>query len=32
MLPKYPEDAWVQYFWKRSLELCPLDFSHLETR
>ena len=32
MLPKYPEDAWVQYFWKRSLELCPLDFSHLEAR
>ncbi|MCL5287362.1 MAG: hypothetical protein M1453_05130 [Acidobacteria bacterium] len=32
MLPKYAEDAWVQYFWKRSLELCPLDFSHLETR
>lgn len=28
-LPKYPEDAWVQYFWKRSLELRPLDFSPL---
>jgi hypothetical protein len=28
-LPKYPEDAWVQYFWKRSLELRPLDFSRL---
>jgi hypothetical protein len=26
-LPKYPDDAWVQYFWKRSLELRPLDFS-----
>jgi hypothetical protein len=30
MLPKFPEDAWVQYFWQRGLELCPLDFSHLE--
>lgn len=29
MLPKYPEDAWVQYFWQRSLELRPLDFAHL---
>ena len=29
-LPKYPEDDWVQYFWRRSLELRPLDFSHLE--
>lgn len=28
-LPKYPDDAWVQYFWKRSLELSPLDFSSL---
>jgi hypothetical protein len=28
-LPKYSQDAWVQYFWKRSLELRPLDFSHL---
>ena len=28
-LPKYPDDAWVQYFWKRSLELRPLDFSPL---
>jgi hypothetical protein len=26
-LPKYQDDAWVQYFWKRSLELRPLDFS-----
>ena len=32
MLPKFPEDTWVQYFWQRSLDLCPLDFSHLETR
>lgn len=32
MLPKYSEDSWVQYFWKRSLELHPLDFRHLETR
>jgi hypothetical protein len=32
MLPTFPEDAWVQYFWQRSLDLCPLDFSHLETR
>lgn len=30
MLPKYPDDAWVQYFWKRSLELHPLKFRHLE--
>jgi hypothetical protein len=30
MLPKYPDDAWVQYFWKRSLELHPLDFRQLE--
>ncbi len=29
-LPKYPEDAWVQYFWRRSLELRPLDFNPLE--
>jgi hypothetical protein len=28
-LPKYPDDAWVQYFWKRSLELHPLNFRHL---
>jgi|SRR5579872_2649222 len=32
MLPKYPEDDWVQYFWKRSLDLRPLDFSQLENR
>ena len=31
MLPKFPEDAWVQYFWQRSLDLCPLDFGHLES-
>jgi hypothetical protein len=30
MLPKYSEDAWAQYFWKRSLDLRPLDFRHLE--
>ena len=30
MLPKYAEDAWVQYFWKRGLDLRPLDFRHLE--
>ena len=30
MLPKYSEDAWVQYFWQRSLGLRPLDFTHLE--
>jgi hypothetical protein len=30
MLPKYSEDAWVQYFWQRSLDLRPLDFAHLE--
>jgi len=32
MLPKYPEDAWVQYFWKRSLDLRPLDFCQLENK
>jgi len=32
MLPKYPEDTWVQYFWQRSLELRPSDFSELEKR
>jgi hypothetical protein len=31
-LPKYPDDSWVQYFWKRSLELRPLDFLHLERK
>jgi|HubBroStandDraft_5_1064220.scaffolds.fasta_scaffold89973_1 hypothetical protein len=31
MLPKYPEDTWVQYFWKRSLDLRPLNFRPLET-
>jgi hypothetical protein len=30
MLPKYSDDAWVQYFWQRSLDLRPLDFAHLE--
>jgi len=30
MLPKYSEDPWVQYFWQRSLDLRPLDFTHLE--
>lgn len=30
MLPKYSEDAWVQYFWQRSLYLRPLNFTHLE--
>lgn len=29
-LPKYPDDEWVQYFWRRSLELRPLDFCSLE--
>jgi hypothetical protein len=28
-LPKYPDDEWVQYFWKRSLELHPLHFDFL---
>lgn len=32
MLPKFPEDAWVQYFWQRSIELRPLDFTDLETQ
>jgi hypothetical protein len=31
MLPKYTEDPWAQYFWKRSLDLRPLNFRHLET-
>lgn len=31
-LPKCSEDAWVQYFWRRSLDLHPLDFSHLENQ
>ena len=31
-LPKYHEDTWVQYFWKRSLDLRPLNFSKLENR
>jgi hypothetical protein len=30
-LPKHPEDTWVQYFWKRSLDLRPLNFRQLET-
>jgi hypothetical protein len=29
-LPKYPEDTWVQYFWRRSCELHPLNFRYLE--
>lgn len=28
-LPKYSEDTWVQYFWKRSLDLRPPDFRQL---
>ena len=32
MLPGYSEDAWVQYFWRRSLELRPLSFDSLERR
>lgn len=31
MLPKYSDDTWVQYFWRRSLELHPLNFRHLES-
>jgi len=31
-LPKYNDDAWVQYFWKRSLDLRPLDFRGLSSR
>jgi hypothetical protein len=31
MLPKYPKDDWVQYFWKRSLDLRPIDFRQLES-
>jgi hypothetical protein len=31
-LPKYSDDAWVQYFWRRSLELRPLDLSLVEKR
>ena len=30
MLPKYSEDAWVEYFWRRSLDLRPLNFRNLE--
>jgi len=32
MLPKYPEDVWVQYFWRRSLDLRPMNLTHLESR
>ena len=28
-LPKYIDDTWVQYFWRRSVDLRPLDFRHL---
>lgn len=28
-LPKYEDDNWVQYFWRRSLDLRPLNFRHL---
>jgi hypothetical protein len=31
-LPKYQENAWVQYFWQRSLELRPLNFAELENQ
>lgn len=31
-LPKYADDTWVQYFWRRSLELHPLDFRQMEAR
>ena len=31
-LPKYADDDWVQYFWQRSLELHPLNFSSLEEK
>jgi hypothetical protein len=31
-LPKYQDDAWVQYFWQRSLELRPLNFAQLENK
>jgi hypothetical protein len=31
-LPKYREDNWVQYFWRRSLELKPLNFGYLENQ
>jgi hypothetical protein len=31
-LPKYSKDTWAQYFWRRSLDLRPLDFSHLENQ
>lgn len=32
MLPKYSEDSWVQYFWKRNLDFRPLDFRSLANR
>ena len=28
-LPTYEDDTWAQYFWRRSLDLRPLDFHHL---
>jgi hypothetical protein len=31
-LPKYTDDTWVQYFWRRSLELHPLNFRQIEAR
>jgi hypothetical protein len=31
-LPKYAEDNWVQYFWRRNLELRPLNFDYLVKR
>ena len=31
-LPKYTEDVWVQYFWRRNLELRPLNLDHLTRR
>ncbi len=31
-LPQYSENCWVQHFWKRGLELRPLDFRHLTTQ
>jgi hypothetical protein len=31
-LPKYQDDSWVQYFWKRNLDLHPLDFGQLERK
>lgn len=32
MLPDYVDDEWVIYFWKRSFELRPFRYDHLEAK